>query len=572
MYALTSHPLHRRHGRRVSPTSTAEALRWRLVDWLMEHFVTLLMPPVSPSASVSFWAEKRHRSNQIDSLNRQSDRYVTNTPLPPYMMPVGGSMPRALRVVDIIDLIVEQVTSEDEVDLETLARLARVSSIWFRPAIERLYRTMDAKTLRHVLQMQSHSHNDAAPTLFQEDWDRFALYSRCVSTLQLRKCNWTKRVPVRWMGAGLHINFFRDLREQIETNSALSCAFPRLQHLDIELPYQIGLGATAVLLSPTLEVLRLSREVDPRGDTLPWSTQRDLKAYCYGLSEWTPRLRIFGLSGRAFEDLSDANLLEGLRHLRSLQILELPVELQGAMVLVERARVLSDDGLLYDDNMLLSWSSFDYVATLHLYTSPDAVTTLLETSNFPRLKCFEITITAPEAVDSVAKMNNLLVEKAPALENYSFLRTGARWKRPFPIQPVASDFAPLAELVNLKGMQLCIFLAVDEFPFEGMDDHISVLLLLARNCDKLQSLSWDWPIATPNLPTPHTLAQLARDAPGLKHLTVPANLTFAHLCPIEGQTGLERLILAPGTVYINRDKSHRWLGSLWPRAGIEDRS
>ncbi|KZP01278.1 hypothetical protein CALVIDRAFT_130323 [Calocera viscosa TUFC12733] len=572
MYALPHRPVHRRRGRRASPTSMAEALRWRVVDWLMEHFVTLLMPPVSPSASVSFWAEKRTASTRLSVRNSKPNGLITGAPPPPYMVPVGTTMPRALDMVDIIELIVNQLSVDKADDRASLARLAHVSHIWFGPSVSRLYRTMDVKMLCHLLQMQSHPHNDASSTTFQQDWDRFTLYSDCVSNLQLRNCHWNKRNPARWRGAGLHINLFRDLGLQVEADPSLNCAFLRLQHLDIELPYQISLGATVVLLSPGLQSLKLSREVDPVGDTLPWSTRRDLKAYCYGLCEWTPRLEMFGLSGRAFDDLSDANLLEGLRHLRSLHTLELPSELQGAMLLLEKARKASAEGLLYEDNSLMPWSTFDHVTTLQLYTSPDAVTTLLDISSFPQLRTFEITITAPKDVDSIAKMNALLVEKAASLENYCFLRTGARWKRPFPIQPRASDFAPLAELQSLENMQLCVFLATDEFPYAGMDDHTSVLLLLAHNCSKLRSLAWDWPIATANLPTPRTLAQLASVSQGLKQLTIPANLTFAHLCQTEAQPCLERLILATGTVYINRDKSHRWLSALWPQARIEDRS
>ncbi|KZT57307.1 hypothetical protein CALCODRAFT_496268 [Calocera cornea HHB12733] len=169
-------------------------------------------------------------------------------------------------------------------------------------------------------------------------------------------------------------------------------------------------------------------------------------------------------------------------------------------------------------------------------------------------------------------MNVLLVKKAPCLQSYTFLRTGARWKRPYPIQPRASDFAPLAELEHLESLHLSVFLATDEPPYDRPDDHGSILLRLAGNRRKLRSLTWDWAMATKNLPAPGALAQLARASKALKQLTVPANLTFAHLCAVEPQIGLERLVLATGTVYLSREKSHRWLGSLWPRARIEDQS
>jgi len=572
MYALAPYPLYRRRVRRASTVTGLEALRLRVVDWLMEGLLTVLLPPVAPSATITFPPDKPTALSGTGIRSGQQTPANATEPPPPYMTPVGTRMPRALELDDIIHLILDELAHGEAVN-RTLARLARVSSRWFRPSVSRLYRNTSDKNVRHLLKILFPQPDETGWfDTSRQAWDRFALYSDCVLTLTLHNFNRYYTRPFRWKRTGLSINLFRDLRLSIEADPSRTTVFLRLQHLDVELPYDVSLGATVVLLSPCLRSLKVAREVVPRHDSLSWSTRRDLKAYCYGLSEWTPHLQVFGLSGQGFEALTDADLLVGLQHLRSLDTVELPSKLQAAMSLLVRPGTRDTNGLQYDDSLLRLWPTFDFVTTIQLCTAPGALATLLETASLPRLTTFEITLTAPEADDSIVRMNALLVEKAPMLQHYSILRTGAQWKSPFPIQPVASDFAPLAELAVLKTLHLQVFLAADEFPYQATDDHAFVILLLIRRCSKLRYVGWDWPIATTNLPAPQTLVDLASASPELKQLTIPANLTFADLVQMQPQTCLERLVLASGSVYLNKDKSHRWLSALWPNAKIEDYS
>ncbi|EJT96788.1 hypothetical protein DACRYDRAFT_25481 [Dacryopinax primogenitus] len=109
-------------------------------------------------------------------------------------------------------------------------------------------------------------------------------------------------------------------------------------------------------------------------------------------------------------------------------------------------------------------------------------------------------------------------------------------------------------------------------PCQVADDHPAVLQLIAGQCPNLRSLIWDWPIASRNLPTAVTLAELANAAPTLRQLAIPANLTFAHRCPTTAHKGLEHLMLTSDTVYIEEERAHEWLERLYPNADISDQS